>query len=650
MTIAPSRTDDSTFLERFAETRDEDAFRALVDKYTGVVYGVALRRTGKHEAAEEVAQIVFQALARKAGSIAGRRPVSAWLHRAATLESLKHLRNDANHQRHLAMIREHQEQEHRSQEDESVWKDVRPFLDELLNRLSTNEREILVEHYIEGVQFDEIASRVGVSAAAVQKRSVRALQKLARLLTKRSIALSATFLAAGLGAELGRAAPVGLATKIGTSALNTSTAVSTSTATTLISTVTIMSTSKFAFVAAFLIAASVPVGFRVAESRASTSLTLNSGDIFEREAGSAIRKTAVSSEFDVERFRRSVERLHTSEPVNDRQSRRLQRLMLTLNVSDIQKALAVLEEFEMANSLLDIVGAAYVRWAELEPESAVADAHARPKSLWGYYPINSVWVTWAFSDWDAARAWNASNQDTFGFWSYLDWQAERDGELAVKHAAQIAEDFPEDGDRYVRRAFQAWSESDPDKAIAWMDENLTDPVPRDDFIGSGLQQLAERDPRKALDNMKLLDNPERLREVRFNVFWEWAHLQPSEAATYFDEINGAATWNVNTVRSVAESIAGHDPVRALEIARKLEDSERSDSFYCGILCSATQSDLGLVREAADAISAQGARTNNSLGAFLDHWAATDRDAAAAWVEALPDGDKKAWARHIFPQE
>ena len=35
-----------------------------------------------------------------------------------------------------------------------------------------------------------------------------------------------------------------------------------------------------------------------------------------------------------------------------------------------------------------------------------------------------------------------------------------------------------------------------------------------------------------------------------------------------------------------------------EIARNIEDPERSDSFYCGILCGATQSDLSFVREAA----------------------------------------------------
>ena len=594
MTDRTARSEDNALLRRFADRQDEDAFRALVDKYAGVVYGVALRRTGKNEAAEEIAQNVFLALARKAGSIAGRRALGGWIHRAATLESLKHLRNDATHQRHLAMIRD-QQQEQQSTGDENLWKEIRPHLDELLNRLSTSEREILVEHYIEGQQFGEIASHIGISAAAAQKRSVRALEKLARFLTRRSVSVSSAFLGFGLAAELGHAAPAGFSGKIGSFVLASSTA--STMATSFTSILTIMSTSKIAFAVAFLIAASVPVGMRLSESRASPTLnpTVSTAPV----ADPATADAGMRDPFDVERFRRSLERLQSDEPLNGFQSRRLQRLMFTLGPGEIREAIAVLDEFEEPERLRDIMGAAYARWAELDPENAVADAHSRPKDRWGYYPISNAWLTWAFSDWDAARVWNATSNDSFSFWSYIDWQAELDGELAVRRAAEIGEDFPAKADYFLSRAAGKWTEHEPDRAIAWMDEHLTDPVTRDDVIGSSMQQLGESDPQKALENMALIDNPERLREVRYNIFWAWSLLQPREAGTYFDESGGGESWNPNTVRSAGEAIARNDPVRALEIARNIEDPERSDSFYCGILCGATQSDLSLVREAAE---------------------------------------------------
>ena len=409
-----------------------------------------------------------------------------------------------------------------------------------------------------------------------------------------------------------------------------------------------MSTSKLAFASAFVIAASVPVGLRITESNASPSVKLNhaSPDSSTQQQ----QQTPTIAPFDAERFRKALAQQQSSKVDNDGQSRRLQRLMFSLELSEIREAIAVLEEFENPERLLNIVSAAFARWAELDPEEAVADAHARPKSQWGFYPINGAWHTWAFSDWDAARAWNATNNDSFGFWSHLDWMAERDGEIAVQRATELADDFPSDGESYIRRALKSWTQANPDRAIEWMDENLTDPVRRDDYLGSSLQQLGERDPVKALDQVNLIENPDRLDEVRYNVFWSWAHLQPTEAANYFSESNAGESWSPSNLHSAGEVIARNFPVRALEIARGIDDAERKDNFYCGILCGATQSNLSLVREAAEAISEEGARTNNSLGTFLDHWAAEDREAASAWVDALPEGGKKEWARHFFPRK
>ncbi len=639
--------DDRDLLRQFVDCGDEQALRALVNKYAGLVYGVAMRRTGKPEAAEEIAQNVLLAFSLKAASLIGPKPLGAWLHRAATLESLKYLRRSATQQRHLAMIREHQEQQDHSSGDAKQWQEIRPYLDELLNRLSASDREILVEHYFEGKQFKEIAVRIGINPDAAQKRSVRALEKLARLLAKRGVTVSSAFLTLGLSTELSTAAPQGFASKVGSSVLS-ATATSAST-TTFTSALAFMSTSKLAFASAFVIAASVPVGLRIAESKVSASVKLNhpssatSTQVLQQQSPN-------NTSFDAERFRKALAQHQSSEVGNDAQARRLQRFIFSLELNEVVQAVAVLEEFENPERLLNIVSAAFARWAELDPEEAVADAHARPKSQWGFYPINGAWHTWAFSDWDAARAWNATNNDSFEFWSHLDWMAERDGEVAVQHATELAEDFPSDGESYIRRALKSWTQSDPDTAIAWMDENLTDPVKRDDYLGGSLQQLGKRDPVKALDQVNLIENPDRLDEVRYNLYWSWAHLQPTEAANYLSNSKAGENWSPSNLHSAGEVIARNLPVRALEIARGIEDAERRDNFYCGILCGAIQSNLSLVREAAEAISEQSARTNNSLRTFLDHWAAEDREAAMAWVDALPEGGKKEWARHFFPRK
>ena len=65
---------DWELVQEYAKSRSEQAFAELVRRHLAWVYSVALRRTGRPELAEEVAQSVFILLARKAGQPSFRNP------------------------------------------------------------------------------------------------------------------------------------------------------------------------------------------------------------------------------------------------------------------------------------------------------------------------------------------------------------------------------------------------------------------------------------------------------------------------------------------------------------------------------------------------------------------------------------------------
>ena len=66
---------DSELLRRYTEEKSEAAFAELVRRHLDLVYSVALRQVGGDaHLAQDVAQTVFTALARKAASLV-ERPV-----------------------------------------------------------------------------------------------------------------------------------------------------------------------------------------------------------------------------------------------------------------------------------------------------------------------------------------------------------------------------------------------------------------------------------------------------------------------------------------------------------------------------------------------------------------------------------------------
>jgi uncharacterized protein (TIGR03067 family) len=93
---------------------------------------------------------------------------------------------------------------------EWVWREIRPVLDEEVNRLPEQFRQVFVLCYLEGKTNEQAAVELGCPLGTVLSRLARARERLRTRLTRRGLAFSAAVLAAALAVRPAAAVPPAL--------------------------------------------------------------------------------------------------------------------------------------------------------------------------------------------------------------------------------------------------------------------------------------------------------------------------------------------------------------------------------------------------------------------------------------------------------
>ncbi len=194
--------DDRQLIEEYARGRSEAAFRTLVERHAGLVYGSALRQVNDAQLAEEVAQAVFILLARKAGSLRRGTILSGWLFQTARFVAARALRAEVRRRRREQEAFDMQQLTSSGE----AWAQIAPVLDEALAGLGQVDRDAILLRYVEGRSLREVSSALGVTEEAAKKRVTRAVEKLRQRLGRGDAALSAAALTVAL-AEHASATP-----------------------------------------------------------------------------------------------------------------------------------------------------------------------------------------------------------------------------------------------------------------------------------------------------------------------------------------------------------------------------------------------------------------------------------------------------------
>ena len=207
-------TDDPTLLRRYAAQRTEAAFAELVRRHLPLVYSAAVRRLGGDtHRAEDVAQVVFCAVARDAQRLAQHAALTAWLYAATRNAAIDEIRSDRR--RRTREVEAGTLQDSVAEGEIPVdWSRLRPVLDAAMDELSAGDREAVLLRFFQDRPYGEIGAVLGSSEDAARKRVDRALDKLRGLLERRKIVSTTAALGALLAGEAAAATPAGLAATV----------------------------------------------------------------------------------------------------------------------------------------------------------------------------------------------------------------------------------------------------------------------------------------------------------------------------------------------------------------------------------------------------------------------------------------------------
>lgn len=176
--------DDAAVVKTVLEGNRE-AFRALVDSYSGIVYRIAYSMVGNPDEAKDVVQEVFYRAYRALESYNPERPFKAWINRIAVNYVLDQRKKRRIRASSLTMEDDqvlnvpdstydpHREQKRCEREDVVL---------KAIHQLPDKYQMVLLLRHIEDLSYEEIAQTLSMPLGTVMTHIHRARAKLSEIL------------------------------------------------------------------------------------------------------------------------------------------------------------------------------------------------------------------------------------------------------------------------------------------------------------------------------------------------------------------------------------------------------------------------------------------------------------------------------------
>src|SRR6185295_4362670 len=129
---------DMDLLRQYADYDSESAFAELVRRHINLVYSVACRYVGNSHDAQEITQVVFIILARKAARMRAGTILTGWLYETTRFTATKFLRTKFRRERREQEA--HMQSSLNDSETDNAWRQLAPLLEQAMSQLNEKDR------------------------------------------------------------------------------------------------------------------------------------------------------------------------------------------------------------------------------------------------------------------------------------------------------------------------------------------------------------------------------------------------------------------------------------------------------------------------------------------------------------------------------
>ena len=172
-----SYVNDAHLLLRIAKG-DEKAFQELFDTYKDKLYTYAFRLTESKEFSEDAVHDTFLKIWLNRDSLSEIKNINAYLFRIAHNHIYNGFRRKAKETLILAELEKKLYVDFNNADNRLVLNEVRAFIDNAINKLTPQQKQVFKMSREEGLKLEEIAEKLNISLFTVKKHLTNALNYL----------------------------------------------------------------------------------------------------------------------------------------------------------------------------------------------------------------------------------------------------------------------------------------------------------------------------------------------------------------------------------------------------------------------------------------------------------------------------------------